>query len=149
MDMKNNKKCYARACNHNNIDNTCMYGNADKMKCQVNCYNCERECKKEEGETACGKFRNKNLSCERHRMKEMEIPFELMGRGKFRISVPNDWTEQQVFNYILNIMKPRATLEILDTNVPANVSILDNQINPDIDIAIISETQEYSVKISN
>lgn len=30
-----NNKCYARACNHNNIDNTCMYGNASERRCRV------------------------------------------------------------------------------------------------------------------
>lgn len=54
-------KCYARGCDNNNIDNTCMYGNASKMNCQVNCYNCNRECKKASGDIACKEFTNKRL----------------------------------------------------------------------------------------
>ena len=32
--MKNNNKCYARTCDSNNIDNSCMYGNAKEMPCK-------------------------------------------------------------------------------------------------------------------
>lgn len=56
--MKN--KCYARGCDHNNIDCTCMYGNASNMPCQVNCYRCVNECKKTSGDIACKKFKKIN-----------------------------------------------------------------------------------------
>ena len=56
--MENNNRCYARNCDNNNIDGTCMYGNASKMECQVNCYNCQKSCKKESGDIACIKFKN-------------------------------------------------------------------------------------------
>ena len=52
----NNNKCYARYCDNNNIDCTCMYGNASEMTCQVNCYNCIHNCKKNSGDIACKKF---------------------------------------------------------------------------------------------
>lgn len=54
--ITNNNKCYAGGCDDNNIDYTCMYGNASKMPCQVNCYNCAKTCKKDKGVTACKKF---------------------------------------------------------------------------------------------
>lgn len=59
-----NDKCYARGCDHNNIDCTCMYGDASKMECQVNCYNCKRNCKKLDGDRACSDFSNmqKNIN---------------------------------------------------------------------------------------
>ena len=49
-------KCYARNCSNNNIDNTCMYGDASQMPCQVNCCNCVYNCKKTAGEKACVRF---------------------------------------------------------------------------------------------
>ena len=52
-------KCYARGCDYNNIDCTCMY-QANKMKCQVNCCNCINDCKKTEEDIACYNFKNKN-----------------------------------------------------------------------------------------
>lgn len=52
----NNGKCYARGCDYNNLDDTCMYGDASKMPCQVNCYNCKRSCKKTCGDIVCKKF---------------------------------------------------------------------------------------------
>ena len=54
--MKNNNKCYARTCDSNNVDNSCMYGNAKEMPCQVNCVRCIYDCKKENGDIACKKF---------------------------------------------------------------------------------------------
>ena len=57
--MKNNNKCYARTCDSNNIDNSCMYGNAKEMPCQVNCAKCNYDCKKESGDMGCGKFESK------------------------------------------------------------------------------------------
>lgn len=54
--MKNNNKCYARTCDSNNVDNSCMYGNAKEMPCQVNCYNCTNTCKKLNGDIACKHF---------------------------------------------------------------------------------------------
>lgn len=45
--------CYARGCEFNNIDCTCMY---DKRECQVNCSNCVNNCKKDTGDRACEKF---------------------------------------------------------------------------------------------
>ena len=54
--MKNNNKCYARTCDSNNLDNSCMYGNAKEMHCQVNCVRCIYDCKKENGDIACKKF---------------------------------------------------------------------------------------------
>ena len=56
--MKN--KCYARGCDHNNIDCTCMYGNASNMPCQVNCYRCVNVCKKTSGDIVCKKFKKIN-----------------------------------------------------------------------------------------
>lgn len=47
-------------CDHNNIDYTCMYGNAGNKPCQVNCYNCEKKCKRTSGIFACRKFVNIN-----------------------------------------------------------------------------------------
>ena len=32
---KHNNKCYATTCDHNNIDYTCMFGNASERKCCV------------------------------------------------------------------------------------------------------------------
>ena len=51
-------KCYARGCDSYNIDGTCMYGDASKMPCQVNCYNCTHDCKKSDGDIACKSFNN-------------------------------------------------------------------------------------------
>lgn len=53
-----NNKCYARGCDNNNIDNTCMYGDASIKPCQVNCHNCIYDCKKEKGDIACECFVN-------------------------------------------------------------------------------------------
>ena len=53
-----NNKCFARECDNCNIDNTCMYGNASKMPCQVNCWNCKHNCKKSKGDMACKNFSN-------------------------------------------------------------------------------------------
>lgn len=50
-------KCYARECDNNNIDCTCMY--SDKVQCHVNCDNCARICKKRRGERACILFKRK------------------------------------------------------------------------------------------
>lgn len=55
--IQNNGKCYARGCDNYNIDGTCMYGDATKMPCQVNCYNCIRSCKKTKGDIACRNFK--------------------------------------------------------------------------------------------
>ena len=51
-------KCYARGCDYNNIDCTCMYGS--KLNCHVNCDNCVRKCKKVNGERACRRFKRGN-----------------------------------------------------------------------------------------
>ena len=59
-NVNNNNKCYAGDCDSNNVDHTCMYGDACEMTCQVNCYNCTRTCKKDSGDIACIKFMNKN-----------------------------------------------------------------------------------------
>lgn len=47
-------KCYARGCDYNNPDHTCMYG--DKKPCRVNCNNCIYDCKMTTGEKACVGF---------------------------------------------------------------------------------------------
>lgn len=57
--MNNNNKCYAIGCDNNNIDFTCMYGNAKEMPCQVNCVRCLKGCKKENGFISCKKFEEK------------------------------------------------------------------------------------------
>ena len=57
--MKNNNKCYARTCDSNNIDNSCMYGNAKEMPCQVNCEKCRYGCRKESGDISCRSFVSK------------------------------------------------------------------------------------------
>ena len=54
-----NNKCYARACDHNNIDCYCMYGKASEMPCQVNCDNCTKTCKKDKDDIACHGFTNR------------------------------------------------------------------------------------------
>jgi hypothetical protein len=59
-EIDNNNICYARGCDHNNIDCTCMYGDASKMRCQVNCYNCIKRCKKTKGDISCKRFKNKH-----------------------------------------------------------------------------------------
>ena len=51
-------KCYARGCDHNNPDCTCMYGDASQQPCQINCYNCKHDCKKSDGDVACNNFDN-------------------------------------------------------------------------------------------
>ena len=48
-------KCYARGCDNNNPDNTCMYGY--KKFCHVNCNNCIYDCKKTTGDIACARFK--------------------------------------------------------------------------------------------
>ena len=65
--MKNNNKCYARTCDSNNVDNSCMYGNAKEMPCQVNCYNCTNTCKKLNRDIACKHF---NLAKENENDRE-------------------------------------------------------------------------------
>lgn len=57
--LKNNNKCYARSCDSNNPDCTCMYGNASERPCQVNCCNCVHSCKKNKGDIACSNFTRK------------------------------------------------------------------------------------------
>ena len=47
-------KCYARGCEYNNVDCTCMYGK--DMECRVHCDKCKHKCKKKEGDLACNKF---------------------------------------------------------------------------------------------
>lgn len=49
----NNSKCYVRGCDNNNPNYTCMLGDASKKICQVNCSNCEYNCKKTKGDIAC------------------------------------------------------------------------------------------------
>lgn len=49
-------KCFARGCDSYNIDGTCMYGDASKMPCRVNCWDCEHICKKSKGDIACKNF---------------------------------------------------------------------------------------------
>ena len=49
-------KCYARGCDYNNPDHTCMYG--DKKPCRVNCSNCVYDCKAKDNE-ACRGFKIK------------------------------------------------------------------------------------------
>ena len=51
-------RCYARGCDNNNPDHTCMYGDVRKMQCQVNCYNCVHNCKRTKGDIACESFVN-------------------------------------------------------------------------------------------
>ena len=55
----NNNKCYARGCDSNNPDCSCMYGNASERLCQVNCYNYIHDCKKTSGGLACSNFTRK------------------------------------------------------------------------------------------
>ena len=71
--MKDSSKCYAGGCDSNNIDHTCMYGDASGMTCQVNCYNCTKTCKKDHGDIACVRFTNKSMSREKESI-ELYIP---------------------------------------------------------------------------
>ena len=57
-----NNKCFARGCDHNNLDSTCMYEDASKMSCQLSCYTCEYNCKKTKGDIACKNYKRKSQS---------------------------------------------------------------------------------------
>lgn len=52
-----NNLCYARSCEYNNPDCSCMYGDRD---CKVNCCNCIESCKKNTGDRACSNFKKSN-----------------------------------------------------------------------------------------
>lgn len=55
--------CYARGCDNNNVDLTCMRGDTAKQNCQVNCNNCVRRCKKLKGDMACKMFKRRIKKC--------------------------------------------------------------------------------------